>query len=173
MTKDEIQRQKSSLFSRKQELSGQNRKVLTGRNPFKMDEDLINYDQNSEDEWNDMLGENLSDEQESEQDSIAHSAVEEGFIVGDDDFSDTSFVDSDEANLAHKRIELILKRENRNRLLETRKAIAAQVKDVEVCFTREEKYKACILNDYEFTFRLFHNLDNDVAVDFPLNVMKK
>jgi len=58
-----------------------------------MDLALINYDQDSEEEWNDLHGEHLSDEQESENDSIAHSAIEEGFIVGDDSFSDTSFTE--------------------------------------------------------------------------------
>ena len=69
---------------------------MNARNPFKM-HDQLNYDQDSEEEWNDLNGENLSEEQVSDQDSYAHSAVEDGFIVGDDDFSDTSFDDEDPA----------------------------------------------------------------------------
>lgn len=64
------------------------------RNPFKMLEPF-DYDRDSEEEFNDMNGENiLSDGLESEMDDFDQSLLEEGFIVGDNDFetfSDSSY----------------------------------------------------------------------------------
>ena len=68
-------------------------KILTPRNPFKMDEDLLNYDQDSEDELADLQGHRLESEGDEEDgSSMANSLLEEGFIVDDDDFgSEASF----------------------------------------------------------------------------------
>jgi hypothetical protein len=55
---------------------------LTPRNPFKMDEGLINYDQDSDEEVDDMMGENIDIENaDDEQMEEADSLYEDGFIV--------------------------------------------------------------------------------------------
>ena len=63
------------------------------RNPFKMLEPF-DYDRDSEEEFNDMNGENImSDGPESDLDEFDQSLLEEGFIVGNNDyetFSDSS-----------------------------------------------------------------------------------
>lgn len=93
---------------------------LSCRSPFKQDKySLLNYDQDSDEELLDLNGEHLSDEQESDNDSIAHSAVEDGFIVADDDFSETSF-EMTQSQADHKKIEKMLKRENKSILDKTR-----------------------------------------------------
>ena len=70
-----------------------------------------------------MNGENInSDQPESELEENDHSLVDEGFIVGDDDydtFSDTSY------EVSHE-----LRKENASRLREIRKAMTQQKHDV-------------------------------------------
>ena len=89
-----------------------------------MDPDLLRYDQDSEDEWDDLNGENLSDGLGSENDgSQCQSLIDEGFIVSDDSvLSDTSFCDEDE-DASRIRLNKLLKRENIKRLREKRKAL--------------------------------------------------
>lgn len=63
--------------------------VLTCRNPFKADPNLINYDLDSEDEWAEENGEDLQDADcqkysDDDEDDLAEQEAAEGFIVDDD-----------------------------------------------------------------------------------------
>ena len=74
------------------------------RNPFKTIEPF-DYERDSEEEFNDMNGENLmSDGFESDLDEYDQSLVEEGFIVGDNDYE--TFSDSEQEGIN------LLKQEN-------------------------------------------------------------
>jgi len=70
---------------------------LTARNPFKKS-DLIDYEIDSEDEWNDLCGEDVDDDgEEDEDDSYDSDCVRDGWIVDDDELlSDTSQEEIDE-----------------------------------------------------------------------------
>ena len=66
---------------------------LTARNPFKKDETIIDYELDSEDEWNEQNGEDVNDVKadEGEDDEVEKLLREEGedeeeigFIVPDD-----------------------------------------------------------------------------------------
>ena len=60
---------------------------LTCRNPFKMDEDALNYDMDTEDELAEEQGEDLPDEQKSlddDEELRAEQEEQKGFIVEDD-----------------------------------------------------------------------------------------
>ena len=85
------------------------------RNPFKKIEPF-DYDRDSEEEWNDMNGENIgSDGPESDWEEYDQSLVEEGFIVGDNDYE--TFSDSSQEGIN------LLKRENARRIKEIRKVM--------------------------------------------------
>ena len=63
--------------------------MLTCRNPFKVDENLINYDLDSEDEWAEENGEDLQDADcqklsDDDEDDLAEQEAAKGFIVDDD-----------------------------------------------------------------------------------------
>lgn len=81
------------------ELNRNHRQVgkLSCRNPFKVDEALINYTLDSEDEWAEENGEDLdskkgaSDEEEDEEDDASQAS----FIVDDGYLSLTEMIDSD------------------------------------------------------------------------------
>ena len=72
-------------------------RVLTARNPFKKDEDVIDYEIDSEDEWNEQNGLDLNAPQgdEGEDDEvekiIKEEGEEEGFIVSDGYLSASEF----------------------------------------------------------------------------------
>jgi len=107
--------------------------LLTPRNPFKRDEQVIEYDQDSEDEWNDMIGENVSDNENEDCldfDENDPSLIEEGFIVEDDYFSDTSYEYEEQSDgeavlktLSKRKRELLIRQENFRRLKDNRTAM--------------------------------------------------
>ncbi len=72
-------------------------RVLTARNPFKKDEDVIDYEIDSEDEWNEQNGLDLNAPQgdEGEDDEVEkilkEEGEEEGFIVSDGYLSASEF----------------------------------------------------------------------------------
>ena len=69
---------------------------LTARNPFKRS-DLINYEADSEDEYNDLVGEDLDDDGEEDEDDEDSDLVADGWLVDDDELlSDTSQEEIDE-----------------------------------------------------------------------------
>lgn len=70
---------------------------LTVRNPFKVDEALINYNLDSEDEWAEENGEDLEGEIKGSEDEEEDSDDEDqtGFIVDDGYLSLNEMVDSD------------------------------------------------------------------------------
>ena len=51
--------------------------VLTPRNPYKKDEDQIDYDMDSEEEWNELNGEDLDNKQNDEEDEEEKQIIEE------------------------------------------------------------------------------------------------
>lgn len=63
--------------------------LLSCRNPFRVDENLINYDLDSEDEWAEENGEDLQDADcqnlsDDDEDDLAEQEAAKGFIVDDD-----------------------------------------------------------------------------------------
>lgn len=93
---------------------------LSCRNPFKMNESLIIYDQSSDEELADIEGEKISEEfSEDGFDQDCTSLRDEGFIVNMEDIlSDTSYSDEDREN---KRLqERLFKKENYNKLKQRR-----------------------------------------------------
>ena len=63
--------------------------MVSGRNPFRMHEDLVNYNLDSEDEWAEENGEDLLDADcqklsDDDEDDLAENEEAEGFIVEDD-----------------------------------------------------------------------------------------
>ena len=66
-------------------------RVITGRNPFKKDECILDYEMDSEDEWAEQHGEDLDKkdvEEELEDEEMANEDEEE---VDDDDDSKEKF----------------------------------------------------------------------------------
>ena len=57
--------------------------IICGRNPFKTDESVIDYDMDSEDELEEENGEDIVDEKEDEDEEMVEEEEEEGFIVPD------------------------------------------------------------------------------------------
>jgi hypothetical protein len=121
-----------------------------GRNQFKLIPE-VNYDQDSEEEWADLHGERLSEsDKESDVESIARSAVEEGFIVGDDDFSSNSEDDETDPEAAYKKIQILFKRENRRRLNENRKEMTRQSKNIEIVMLYgNDEFKAQLMEHHQ------------------------
>ena len=71
---------------------------LSCRNPFKVDERLVNYNLDSEDEWAEENAEDLDDEDKKGSDSEDESGDEpsqDSFIVDDGYLSLTEMIDSD------------------------------------------------------------------------------
>ena len=70
---------------------------FTARNPFKKS-DLINYEADSEDEWDDLVGEDVDDDgEEDEDDDVDSDLIADGWLVDDDELlSDTSQEEIDE-----------------------------------------------------------------------------
>ena len=84
-------------------------RVITCRNPFKKDESIIDYDMDSEDEWNEENGEDLDKEDENEQneEEDANSEDQEaGFIVSDGHLSVSEYNFSDEGEETIKKAEI-------------------------------------------------------------------
>ena len=77
------------IFAREAGTAGGKRSSLTCRNPFKVDEGLINYLLDSEDEWAEENGEDLQDADcqklsDDDEDDLAEQEAAKGFIVDDD-----------------------------------------------------------------------------------------
>jgi chromatin assembly factor 1 subunit A len=99
--------------------------ILTCRNPFKCDNDLINYDMDSEDEWAEQNGEDLNEnnlKSEDDEDDLAEEEEQKGFIVDDDylsvsemNYSNISSKDQNEimADLARKKAIIQKNRESK------------------------------------------------------------
>lgn len=68
---------------------------LSCRNPFKIDENLINYDLDSEDEYAEENGEDIDAEIEDEE-SDDEQSENNGFIVDDGYLSVSEMMDSDD-----------------------------------------------------------------------------
>jgi hypothetical protein len=63
--------------------------IVCPKNPLKKDETMIDYDMSSEEEWNEVNGEDLDNKQEEEEEDedekmMEEADEEEGFIVPDD-----------------------------------------------------------------------------------------
>merc|ERR1712086_1172374 len=88
---------------------------LTCRNPFKIDEGIINYDLDSEDEWAEENGEDLDDNcakmSDDDEDDLAEQEAQVGFIVDDDYLSVSEMNDccaSDEEQNNNAQLEINL-----------------------------------------------------------------
>lgn len=106
------------------------RSMLTCRNPFRVDENLINYDLDSEDEWAEENGEDLQDADcqklsDDDEDDLAEQEAAKGFIVDDDYLSvsemNYSFESDAEQNDALLQVDLqrrkaILEKKRQNQL---------------------------------------------------------
>lgn len=122
------------------------------RNPFKMIEPF-DYDRDSEEEFADMNGENInSDGSMSDQLSeYDQSLVEEGFIVGEDDYE--TFSNSSQEGHS------LLKAENAKRLKEIRKAMTQQKKDVHIQLENfvGDEFRAVTFLFEEFPIKIIEN----------------
>ena len=71
---------------------------ISCRNPFRVDEGLINYNLDSEDEWAEENGEDIDAEKNSEEEESDDEQSENnnGFIVDDGYLSVSEMMDSDD-----------------------------------------------------------------------------
>jgi hypothetical protein len=77
-------------------------KILSCRNPFKVDYENVNYDMDSEDEWAEANGEDLDGDQKMSDDNeedLAENEEAQGFIVEDDYLSDSELNYSNNSNV--------------------------------------------------------------------------
>jgi hypothetical protein len=77
-------------------------KILSCRNPYKVDYENVNYDMDSEDEWAEANGEDLDGDQKMSDDNeedLAENEEAQGFIVEDDYLSDSELNYSNCSNL--------------------------------------------------------------------------
>ncbi len=94
--------------------------VLTARNPLKKDETVIDYEMDSEEEWNEQNGEDVADNKmdEDEDDEVEKMLREEedeepeaaGFIVPDDYLSASEFGLSQSQRSSQMAAELVERR---------------------------------------------------------------
>lgn len=81
--------------------------MISGRNPFKKDDEILDYEMESEDEWAERNGEDIDKkdiEEEQEDEEIANEDEEDGgFIVSDGHLSvceyDFSDAEADEEKM--------------------------------------------------------------------------
>ena len=95
-------------------------KLLSCRNPFKADEQLINYDLDTEDEMEEENGEDLKDENnlsDDDEEDLEEQELQKGFIVDDDylsvselNYSDQGDEDQDQITRDLEQRKLIKKR---------------------------------------------------------------
>lgn len=90
--------------------------IITARNPFKKDDQVLDYEMDSEDEWAEENGEDIDKkdiEEEQEDEEMANEDDEEpGFIVSDGHLSVCEYDFSDgEADDEKKQKEIALRRE--------------------------------------------------------------
>lgn len=122
--------QKSNSHEQETQKQNSKKSMLTCRNPFKVDENLINYDLDSEDEWAEEHGEDLQDADcqklsDDDEDDLAEQEAAKGFIVDDDYLSvsemNYSFESDAEQNDALLQVDLqrrkaILEKKRQNQL---------------------------------------------------------
>ena len=83
--------------------------LLNPRDPFELDEELLNYDMDSEEELDELFGEDVEGSDLDYGEEIVnekgddYDLVCEGFIVDDDEFSDTDSYESNDADAQEKR----------------------------------------------------------------------
>ena len=130
----------------------------------------INYDLDSEEELDDINGENVANDDFSDEDAEpqhAEDLYEEGWIVDDDDFeqlSETSYEDNDDGERIPKDLNRFqLKRNNAKRLYEARKAMVSGKKliMIEICNKGSEG-----ADQAEKPFNISTNLEQFQAVSF-------
>jgi len=114
-------------------------RVITGRNPFKKDECILDYEMDSEDEWAEQHGEDLDKkdvEEELEDEEMANEEEEEvGFIVSDGHLSVCEYdFSQDGQDDEHKQKEIALRRE-RIRKERQQTAPASNVSGKAYCIT--------------------------------------
>ena len=73
--------------------------VIRGRNPFAKDEEQIDYDMDSEEEFEEENGEDIMSERDEDDDEMGEDDDEEGFIVPDGYLSQSEKNDEDEYNM--------------------------------------------------------------------------
>ena len=76
---------------------------------IELDTGSIDYDQDSEEEYDDMNGENLAalEEFSDDEDAYAHDLFDDGFIIADDDYaqlSETSYENLDDGERMPKNL---------------------------------------------------------------------
>ena len=107
-----IEDSNSNFFGRNAKKSD----IVTSRNPFKKDEQLFDYEMDSEDEWAERNGEDIDKkdvEEEQEDEEMANEEEEEeGFIVSDGHLSVCEYdFSQDDTNDENKLKEIALRRE--------------------------------------------------------------
>lgn len=100
--------------------------MLTCRNPFKVDEGLINYLLDSEDEWAEENGEDLQDADcqklsDDDEDDLAEQEAAKGFIVDDDYLSVSEMNYSFESDMANNDALLQADLQRRKAILEKKR----------------------------------------------------
>ena len=106
---------------------------LNPRSPFTMDDEILNYDQDSEEEYNDFAGEAVSSNDGEEDDDDNQSLYDEGFIIADDDFDEFSDTDLDDNERAQVKR---MKKSNILQLRERRLAMVQQHANINIVMTR-------------------------------------
>ena len=126
----------SSLFSSQPQLV-----LPTARKPHEPLCTIVQYDQDSDQEVQDATGENLAegddlnssgDEYNDEQ---FQDSEDDGFIVADDYYEETSF--DDELDSGSRNMALIFKRQNKKRLDEQRKIMVASANEVRITYQKD------------------------------------
>ena len=92
-------------------------KILSCRNPFKADEQLINYELDTEDEIEEENGEDINDENymsDDDENDLEENELAKGFIVEDDylSISEMNYSENSQAN-----VDLINEDKERRRLM--------------------------------------------------------
>ncbi len=90
--------------------------LITARNPFKKDENVLDYEMDSEDEWAEQHGEDLdkkdADEEQEDEEMANEEEEEAGFIVSDGHLSVCEYDFSEgEGDDEKKKREITLRRE--------------------------------------------------------------
>lgn len=167
-----------------QKLSSKSKKmpapIKLSRHSYKMiDAPNLDYDQDSEEEFDDLNGEVIGGDDQSDQESAdAEDLYDEGFIVRDDDFeelSETSYEDmEDGSKILKDQNRFQLKRENAKRLNEARRAMVRQKNLVMI----EIFNKGSSTTDHCLKSNILTNLQGYEAVSFtdksfPLKYEKK
>ena len=91
--------------------------IITPRNPYKRDDELIDYEMDSEDEWAEENGEDIdkkdAENEEDEEMNDEEQEQEEGFIVSDGHLSVCEYDFSQDEEDENKKLEEIQQRRER------------------------------------------------------------